>query len=210
VALHAGYSVVAIAAMKGSSLDVLFSWAWGIKVFIYGCLGMVLRSVSLHYILDSDYIFFVISDIHPAFNYSAASAEVLTFNNQTIPSEHQFTMIAAMFNVFSIEEEASRTSTAFSSTDYSFDQITESGPFNSDGLTYPLVNRVRSTLVAFPDTMPVLTPDCLSTGTPRQLVGDWWTCCGCKNLVNPALASERTCPICSHKNTGCCQKENVR
>ncbi|KAJ6072323.1 hypothetical protein N7467_010408 [Penicillium canescens] len=119
-------------------------------------------------------------------------------------------MSAAPFSVFSIKEDASGTSTASSSTDCSFGQITGSGHFYSDGLTYPLVNRVRSTLVAFPDTMPVLTPDYLSTGTPRQLVGDWWTCCGCKNLVNPALASERTCPICSHKNKGCCQKEDVR
>lgn len=196
--------------MKGSRLNVLFSWAWGIKVLIYGCLRMVLHSVSLHYILDSDYIFFVISNIYSVFNYSGASAGVLSFNNQKIPSEHQFAMIAAMLSVLSIEEDASRTSTAYSLSDCSFDRTTESGPFNSDGLTYALVNRVRSTLVAVPDTMSVLSSDYLSTGTPRQLVGDWWTCCGCKNLVNPALASESTCPICSHKNKGCCQKEDVR
>ncbi|KAJ5775669.1 uncharacterized protein N7511_000680 [Penicillium nucicola] len=118
-------------------------------------------------------------------------------------------MSASMFNMLYTEEAAPRPSIACGLSDYSIDQMTESGPINVDTLTYSPVNRVRSTLNAFPDTMLLLAPGYLSTGAPRQHVQVWWDCCGCHNMVNPALASEKTCPICAHKNAGCCKNVNV-
>ncbi|KAJ6132268.1 hypothetical protein N7471_007483 [Penicillium samsonianum] len=80
----------------------------------------------------------------------------------------------------------------------------------ADALSNPLMYRAQSTLSPFPDAISVLTatPDYLSTGAPR-LVPQWWRCCGCANLVNPSLAPEKKCPICSHSECGSCSTETV-
>lgn len=74
----------------------------------------------------------------------------------------------------------------------------------------PPMYRGRATLAPFPDAISALapTPDYLSTGAPRQVVL-WMRCCGCNNLVNPALASENKCPICAHTECDSCGQENV-
>lgn len=80
----------------------------------------------------------------------------------------------------------------------------------ADIMSGPLVYRAQSTLALFPDAVSTLvpTPDYLSTGAPR-LVVLWVRCCGCTNLVNPDLAPEKTCPICSHTECGSCGRENI-
>lgn len=79
-----------------------------------------------------------------------------------------------------------------------------------DAMSSPLIYRAQSTLAPFPDAISALvpTPDYLSTGAPR-LVVLWARCCVCGNLVNPDLAPEKKCPICSHTECGACGKENV-
>ncbi|KAJ5926789.1 hypothetical protein N7516_008562 [Penicillium verrucosum] len=80
----------------------------------------------------------------------------------------------------------------------------------ADVMSSPLMYRAHSTLAPFPDVIPTLapTPDYLSTGAPRLAVL-WVRCCGCNNLVNPDLAPEYRCPICSHTECSSCGKENV-
>ncbi|KAJ5954996.1 hypothetical protein N7501_009275 [Penicillium viridicatum] len=80
----------------------------------------------------------------------------------------------------------------------------------ADAMSSPLMYRARSTLAPFSDAISALAPmpDYLSTGAPR-LVILWVRCCGCNNLVNPDLAPEHKCPICSHTECSSCGKENV-
>ncbi|CAP94972.1 hypothetical protein PCH_Pc21g00750 [Penicillium rubens Wisconsin 54-1255] len=80
-------------------------------------------------------------------------------------------------------------------------------PCDADVMSSPLIYRAQPILAPYLDTISVLTPDYLSTGAPR-LVPQWWRCCGCSNLVNPSLASEK-CPICSHSECGNCSTETV-
>ncbi|KAJ5836674.1 hypothetical protein N7447_002700 [Penicillium robsamsonii] len=79
----------------------------------------------------------------------------------------------------------------------------------TNAMSSALISRGRSTLAPFPDaiSMLTLTPDYLSTGTPR-LVVIWRRCCQCGNLANPILAPEK-CSICSHSECGFCTTENV-
>ncbi|KAJ5176659.1 uncharacterized protein N7482_002536 [Penicillium canariense] len=45
------------------------------------------------------------------------------------------------------------------------------------------------------------------SGAPIQSA-DWWTCCNCNSLTNPALAPDR-CPLCAHYKCGECTKTVV-
>lgn len=80
----------------------------------------------------------------------------------------------------------------------------------ADSMSSTLTSHAHSTLAPFPDAISVLTPtpECLSTSAQR-LVPEWWTCCKCQNLVNPNLAPERKCPICSHVECDFCGTEVV-
>ncbi|CAI7658417.1 unnamed protein product [Penicillium bialowiezense] len=45
---------------------------------------------------------------------------------------------------------------------------------------------------AMPETVATFAPaefESLSTGAPKMAAG-WWTCCNCKQMVNPNLAPE--------------------
>ncbi|CAG8138421.1 unnamed protein product [Penicillium nalgiovense] len=79
----------------------------------------------------------------------------------------------------------------------------------ADAMSSPLIYCAQPILAPYPDAISMLTPtpDYLPTGVPR-LVPQWWRCCGCSNLVNPSLASEK-CPICSHSGCGNCSTETV-
>ncbi|KGO68849.1 hypothetical protein PITC_077900 [Penicillium italicum] len=80
----------------------------------------------------------------------------------------------------------------------------------ADAMTSPPMHRAQSVLAPFPEAVSALAPtlDYLSTGAPR-LVPVWMRCCECENLVNPSLAAEEKCPICSHSKCRYCTTETV-
>ncbi|KAJ5322654.1 hypothetical protein N7452_010943 [Penicillium brevicompactum] len=81
--------------------------------------------------------------------------------------------------------------------------------YNHQDLRPSLMSRSLSVLY-MPDTMATFMPtETLSTGAPKMAAG-WWTCCSCKQMVNPNLAPESRCPCCSHTRCGTCRSENVQ